>query len=118
MESETTESSKLQRSIPLRRQVLLFESLFNVCKVDVSNAQKGRFIRDLLEVEPNTKEISNTNTYKYIKDKNKELLAKGEITARIKDYQYVAEQLENLGLDRERTIILNEIKELEESIID
>ena len=83
--SETTESTKLQRSIPLRRKVLIFESLFNVCKVDVSNAQKGRFIRDLLEVEPNTKEISNTNTYKYIKDKNKELLAKGEITARIKD---------------------------------
>ena len=117
-EPEGTDSSKLQRNISLRRKVLLFESLFRICHVDVSNAQKGRFIRDLLEVEPNTKEISNTNTYKYIKEKNKELLAKGEITARIKDYEYVAQQLENLGLERERTIILGEIKELKTSITE
>ena len=112
------EQPKFQRIISLRRKVLLFESLFRVCKVDASNADKARFIRDLLEVEPNTKEIGNTNTYKILKSNNKELLAKGEIEARIRDYWYVAEQLERLGLEKERTLILNEIKELEGSILE
>ena len=112
------EQPKFQRTVSLRRKVLLFESLFRVCKVDASNADKARFIRDLLEVEPNTKEIGNTNTYKILKSNNKELLAKGEIEARIRDYWYVAEQLERLGLEKERTLILNEIKELEGSILE
>ena len=89
-----------------------------VCKVDATGADKARFIRDLLEVEPNTKETGNTNTYKILKSNNKELLAKGEIEARIRDYWYVAEQLERLGLEKERTLILNEIKELEGSILE
>lgn len=112
----TIEQPKLQRTASLRRKVMLFESLFRVCKVDASNADKARFIRDLLEVEPNTKEIANTNIYKNLKSNNKELLAKGEINARIKDYKYVAEELKYLGLEKEQLLILNEIKELESSI--
>ncbi|CDN32496.1 hypothetical protein BN938_2426 [Mucinivorans hirudinis] len=115
-EDAPEENIKFQRNITLRKKVLIFESLFRVCNVDASNAQKARFIRDLLEVEPNTKEIANTNTYKVLKNNRKELLAKGEITARIKDYEYVAEQLEQLGLEKERTLILSEIKELRNSI--
>ena len=112
------EPDKSQRSITLRQKVLLFISLFDVCNVDVSNTQKARFIRDLLEVEPNTKDISNTNTYKYIKNSNKELLAAGEIAARIKDYKYVVKQLEHLELEKQCSLILNEIKELENSILE
>ncbi len=112
------EQPKYQRAIPLRQKVMLFESLFHVCKVDASKADKARFIRDLLEVEPNTRKVENTNTYKYLKENNKELLAKGEINARIKDYVYVAEQLGHLGLEKEQTLILNEIKELERSIAE
>lgn len=117
-EENPAEQPKFQRSVSLRRKVLMFESLFRVANVDASNSQKARFIRDLLEIEPNTKEIANTNTYKYLKDNRKELLAKGEINARIADYEYVAGQLESLNLKKEHTLILNEIKELENSIVE
>lgn len=114
----TVEQSKFQRKISLRQKVLLFESLFRVCRVDASNADKARFIRNLLEVEPNTKEITNTNTYKFLKQNNKELLVKGEINARIKDYEYVVAQLKYLGLEKEQELIQNEIRELGSSITE
>lgn len=115
---ETTSDShaKFKYSVTLRQKVLLFESLFRVCRVDASNSDKARFIRNLLEVEPNTKKIGDTNTYGYLEENSHELLSKGKIISRIKDYEYVAQQLEYLKLERERTIILNEINELRKSI--
>ena len=112
----TTEHPKFQSSVPLRRKVLLFESLFRVCKVDTSNVDKASFIRNILEVEPNTKKISDTNIYKNIKTNRRVLHTKNEINARISDYEYVAQQLEYLKLEREHTVILNEINELRNSI--
>ena len=103
-------------TISLRQKVMLFESLFRVCKVDASKTNKARFIRALLGVEPNSDKIGNTNTYKFLKEYNQELLAKGEIGSRIKDYRYVVDQLEYLGLEKEKTLILNEINELINSI--
>ncbi len=117
-ETAPSDQPKIQRTVSLRRKVLLFESLFRVCKVDANLSDQARFIRDLLEVEPNTKDIANTNVYKILKSNRKELLAKGEINARIADYEYVAGQLDYLDLDKERTVIRNEIKELENSILD
>lgn len=115
-ETTSDNHAKSKFSVTLRQKILLFESLFRVCKVDASNSDKARFIRNLLEVEPNTKDIANTNTYKILKTNNKELLVKGEIKARIKDYTYIVEQLEYLGLEKEKTLILNEINELRNSI--
>lgn len=116
--ANVVEQPKIQRTVSLRRKILLFESLFRVCKVNANLSDQARFIRDLLEVEPNTKDIANTNVYKILKNNRKELLAKGEINARIADYEYVVGQLEYLGLEKERLVIRNEIKELEGSIYD
>ncbi len=111
-----TGKPKFQSAIPLRRKVLLFKSLFRICNVDAFNTDKARFIRDLLEVEPNTKKIGDTNTYEYLNETNEDLPSKSKTISRIKDYEYVARQLKLLGLEKERALILNEINELRNSI--
>lgn len=110
------EQQKSQEVVSLRQKVLLFESLFRVCNVDASNSDKARFIRNLLGVEPNTKEIANTNTYKALKRNRKFPSTEKEINTRIKDYNYIVEQLTYLGLEKEKALILNEINELRNSI--
>ncbi len=110
------EQQKSQEVVSLRQKVLLFESLFRICNVDASNSDKARFIRNLLGVEPNTKEIANTNTYKALKRNRKLSSTEKEINTRIKDYNYIVEQLTFLGLEKEKTLILNEINELRNSI--
>lgn len=121
MESEDGKGNinKPQNTITLRKKVLILDSLFRICNVaDISLTNKATFMRNLLEVEPNTKRISDTNVYKYLKKNQNAPNEPKEILSLIKDKKYVVEQLSLLGLEDECRLINNDIESLKDSIIE
>ncbi len=117
-ENECNKTNTCSNSISLRKKVLIFESLFNICNVDldIPITKRTEFIRNLLGSEPNTKRISDTNIYKLLGKNSKSVNEKNEIKALISDKEYVVEQLKLLGLEKECELIKNEIKDLKETI--
>lgn len=112
--------TRQKRTEPLQGKLLFFETLFSICHVQesVSRSNKARVICDLLERELNYEKIGDTNLYKKMTEYTKEPRTRDEYISRIEAKRYVADQLECLGLKKERDLILGDISDLQSNIVD
>lgn len=117
IELSSKSTKVISDKVPIFRKILIFKALFNAARLNPSDADQKRFIRNIVEVEVDTLDISNTNLSSQFKRSKNAPDTDRKIKYYIKDLEYAIGELKLIGLEREVLKLQTELNEYKDQII-